>query len=162
MPDILLYNGNIRNPDGSRTTAVLFRNGRIARVGDSRDLLQEARVDTGRIDLDGLTVVPGFNDAHAHIWKIGHLLTTMLDLRKTTSIVELQGSLGERDRKLPSGSWLLGRGFNELAMTERRRPTRGDLDQAVPDRPVALTRTSRLSSLTSKTSMSTKSPLPIM
>jgi predicted amidohydrolase YtcJ len=141
MPDILLYNGNIRNPDGSRTTAVLFRNGRIARVGDSRDLLQEARVDTGRIDLAGLTVVPGFNDAHAHIWKIGHLLTTMLDLRKTTSIVELQGSLGERDRKLPSGSWLLGRGFNELAMTERRRPTRSDLDQAVPDRPVALTRT---------------------
>jgi predicted amidohydrolase YtcJ len=141
VTDLLLYNCNLRNPDGSRASAVMFRERRVDRVGDSRDLLQDAGPGTARIDLGGLTVVPGFNDAHAHIWKIGHLLTTMLDLRKTTSIVELQGALRERDRQLPNGAWLIGRGFNELAMAEKRRPTRGDLDQAVPDRPVALTRT---------------------
>ena len=140
--DTLLFNANILTSEGAPpASAVLFHDGRIARVGDSHTLLSEASAGTQRIDLAGRCVVPGFSDAHAHIWKIGHLLTTLLDLRRTVSIPDLMESVRARDRQLPQGRWLLGRGFNEIAMVEKRKPTRYDLDQASPQRPVALTRT---------------------
>jgi predicted amidohydrolase YtcJ len=139
---MLLFNGNVLTMDGSGTaTAVAFHNGRIARVGDTEVLLEEADPGTIRLDLEGRTVVPGFTDAHAHVWKMGHLLTTMLDLRKTPSLTALVQDVRDRERTLPEGRWLVGRGFNEIAMAEKRKPTRHDLDQASPHRPVVLTRT---------------------
>jgi len=56
------------------------RDGRIACVGRDEEVLRAAGHGTRTIDLGGRTLVPGFNDAHAHIWKIGQLLTSMLDL----------------------------------------------------------------------------------
>src|SRR5581483_11929979 len=94
-----------------------------------------------RIDLAGRTLAPGFIDAHAHIWKIGHLLTTMLDLRRASSVEGIVDAVRRFGAKLPEGRWLLGRGYNEAALDERRPPTRYDLDRASPQRPVVLTRT---------------------
>jgi len=141
--DLLLVNGKILSMvnGGRPASAVFFRQGRIARIGDTKTLRAEAPTGTPVIDLGGRTVVPAFTDAHAHIWKIGHLLTTMLDLRKTSSLEELVSAVNTRHRQAPGGQWLLGRGFNEVAMQEKRKPTRHDLDLAAPDRPVVLTRT---------------------
>ncbi|MGA2214510.1 MAG: amidohydrolase [Bryobacteraceae bacterium] len=142
MMDTLLFNGNVLTMEpAARAGAVAFQDGRIAAVGDTNALLSTAGPQTARYDLQGRTVVPGFIDAHAHIWKIGHLLTSMLDLRRVTSVQDLCAAVHERDSKLPTGEWLQGRGFNEAALAERRKPTRHDLDQAVPGRPVVLTRT---------------------
>ncbi len=138
--DLLLYNANVITMEGTRATAVLFQDGLIARVGDSATLRKEAPRGCALVDLEGRTVIPAFTDAHAHVWKMGHLLTTMLDLRKTASLPDLRQAIGGRSRKLSYGAWLFGRGFNEMAMLEKRKPTRHDLDLAVPDRPVALTR----------------------
>ncbi len=85
--------------------------------------------------------MPGFNDAHAHVWKIGHLLTTMLDLRGVESLSALMHRVAGFRHRLAPGTWLLGRGFNEATMAGHRLPTRADLDRAVPDQPVVLTRT---------------------
>jgi len=145
--DTLLFNGNILTMESvGRASAVAFgaigfNNGRIAAVGDTKALLAQAAAQTVLYDLQGRTVVPGFIDAHAHIWKIGHLLTTMLDLRRVASIEDLCAAVRQRDAQLPRGDWLQGRGFNEAALAERRKPTRDDLDKAVPVRPVVLTRT---------------------
>jgi predicted amidohydrolase YtcJ len=140
--DALLFNGNVLTMEpAARAGAVAFQNGRIAAVGDTKALLAEAGPRTTLYDLEGRTVVPGFIDAHAHIWKIGHLLTSMLDLRRVPSIQDLCAAVHQRDAKLPPGDWLQGRGFNEAALAEHRRPTRADLDHAVPSRPVVLTRT---------------------
>jgi hypothetical protein len=57
------------------------------------------------------------------------------------SLEELEAALRRRDRELPEGAWLLGRGYNEEILAERRHPTRWDIDRVVPSRPVALTRT---------------------
>src|SRR6185436_15389675 len=84
--------------------------------------------------------LPGFNDAHAHIWKIGHLLTTMIDLRSTRSMAELQAQLRERASRTLTNGWVVGRGYNEVVLAEARQPTRADLDAAVTDKPVFLTR----------------------
>jgi predicted amidohydrolase YtcJ len=126
---------------GPSYAAVGVRDGRIAGVGASADLLREAGPATRHIDLGGRTLIPGFNDAHAHIWKIGHLHTTMVDLRKVRSIEELVAEVREHGHRMPPGSWILGRGYNEALLRDGRAPTRHDLDAAAPDRPVALTRT---------------------
>lgn len=137
--DVVFCNGTILTPAGS-ASCVVVRDGRIAAVGQSDDLLRGAS-GAKRIDLAGRTLVPGFNDAHAHVWKIGHLLTTMLDLRRTTSIAAIVDDVRRFGARLPEDRWLLGRGYNEAALDERRPPTRHDLDRASPGRPVVLTRT---------------------
>jgi predicted amidohydrolase YtcJ len=142
VADILLYNANVRTMAAPPTaTAVMIRDKRIASVGDSRDLLRTATGRERRIDLGGRTVVPGFNDAHAHVWKIGHLLTSMLDLRRVTSMPQLVDRVRTAADRINGDAWLTGRGFNEAALDERRLPTREDLDRASPVHPVVLTRT---------------------
>jgi predicted amidohydrolase YtcJ len=125
---------------GRHAEAVGVLNGQIAAVGSASDLEAMAGPSTRRIALDGRFVLPGFEDAHAHIWKMGHLLTTMVDLRRTSSLGEMEGLLRERAASLPPGAWLQGRGFNEAKLAERRRPTRAELDRVAGDRPVVLTR----------------------
>ena len=142
VSDVLLYNGLVLTQTAPAVaTAVAVHDGRIVAVGDSADLLRGAHAGTKCIDLGGRTLVPGFNDAHAHIWKIGHLLTSMLDLRRVTSVAEIVGDVRRCADRLPPDAWLLGRGYNEAALHEGRAPTRHDLDQASQTRPVVLTRT---------------------
>jgi predicted amidohydrolase YtcJ len=142
MLDLVLYNGHVLTQTNSRRAeAVGVRGGHIACVGGTDDVLHGAGPETRRIDLAGRTLVPGFNDAHAHVWKIGHLLTTMLDLRGIASVDELVGRVKTFSARLPHDAWVLGRGYNEAVMVEKRQPTRFDLDRAEPNRPVALTRT---------------------
>lgn len=142
-PDHVIHGGTILTQDPARplATAVAVRDGRIAAVGDDATMLGLATGTTRKVDLEGATLIPGFIDAHAHVWKIGHLLTTMADLRTVTSLAELTAALQRVNARLPDGAWLLGRGYNEARLAERRPPTRHDLDRAVPDRPVVLTRT---------------------
>lgn len=144
MLDLALFNGTIlTQANGAKpgVEAVGVSSGRIACVGAAADVLAAAGPATRKIDLAGRTLIPGFIDAHAHIWKIGHLLTTMLDLRGVDSVERLVLEVRAASARLPRGAWLLGRGFNEAEMAERRSPTRTDLDRAEPDRPVVLTRT---------------------
>jgi predicted amidohydrolase YtcJ len=140
--DLVLLNGSVLTPAAApHVSAVAVQDGRIACLGTSADVLRDAGPKARRIDLGGRTVIPGFNDAHAHVWKIGHLRTTMLDVRGARSIEELVAAVRAFSEQLPRDSWVLGRGYNEARLRERRLPTRHDLDAAVRDRPVALTRT---------------------
>jgi predicted amidohydrolase YtcJ len=93
------------------------------------------------VDLGEHTLLPGFADAHAHIWKIGHLLTTLLDVRGASSVADLGVRLKARAQALPAGAWLYGRGYNEAKFADGRGPTRAELDAVTSDRPVVLMRT---------------------
>jgi predicted amidohydrolase YtcJ len=139
--DLVLHNACVLTQAGHTVTAVAVRHGRIAAVGESADLLCAAGPGSARLDLGGRTLVPGFNDAHAHIWKIGHLRTAMLDLRRVHSIEELNEKVRSASAQMPADAWVIGRGFNEAVLRERRAPTRYDLDAAAPHHPVVLTRT---------------------
>jgi predicted amidohydrolase YtcJ len=141
MPDLVLTNAVVHAGRGlPPATTVAMRDGVIAAVGDAR-VAAAAGPGARTFDLGGRTVIPAFHDAHAHIWKMGHLLTTMLDLRGVESLDALVARVSAFRARLPRGAWLLGRGFNEAAMRERRMPTRDELDRAAPDQPVVLTRT---------------------
>ena len=128
--------------DGPRdATALAVTGGRIAAVGAGHDVLALRGPDTRVVDLAGQTLLPGFVDAHAHIWKIGHLLTTLLDVRGAISVADVARRLRAQAGRLPQGTWLQGRGYNEARFADGRAPTRRDLDAAVSDRPVVLMRT---------------------
>jgi predicted amidohydrolase YtcJ len=143
LADSIIINGILLTQDPAlpRAEALAIEKGRISAVGSREDIEALAGPGTERIDLEGRTLVPGFNDSHVHVWKVGQLLEGILDLRATASLVELKETVRRRDRELPGNAWLLGRGYNEQFLREGRQPTRWDLDAAAPDRPVALTRT---------------------
>src|SRR5437867_8432870 len=113
MLDVVLYNGVVLTQATPATaSAIGIENGRVALVGDTHTVLAAAGSATRRIDLGGRTLIPGFIDAHAHIWKIGQLLTAMLDLRQVGRLEELVRAVEAYATRLPAGEWLLGRGYN--------------------------------------------------
>lgn len=141
--DTLFHNGLVwsGHEGAPRPASLAVVRGRVAAVGDDRDVHNLRAPHTRVVDLGGRTLIPGFTDAHAHVWKIGHLLTTLLDVRGTDSLAALGTRLQEQHRRLPADAWLQARGYNEARFAEGRGPTRVDLDAAVRDRPVVLTRT---------------------
>ena len=135
--DLVLHNGKIITVDDAFSIhqAVVVRDGRIVEVGGN-DLL--AKYDAQEtIDLEGRTVLPGFNDAHTHI---SGSPFREIDLTETTSVADLQQQVRAKAEQLGEGEWITGYGWSEDAFAELRKPTRSDLDEAAPLNPVTLTR----------------------
>ena len=140
--DILFKNGIIlTQTDPSVSEAILVRNGYIAAVGNLSEVEKQAQTPVSIVDLNGKTLMPAFNDAHIHIWKVGDLLTFMLDLRGVRSLAEMQAKIADFALKNPQNQWILARGFNEMNFPDGQMPNRFDLDTVVSDRPCYVIRT---------------------
>src|SRR5687768_5101483 len=76
-PDLILTGGKVHTMDPSQphATALAIAGDRILAIGDDDAIAALASPTTRRIALAGRTIVPGFNDAHIHLWKEGMLLT---------------------------------------------------------------------------------------
>ena len=135
--DLVLINGRVYTVDEAQPQGEAFavKNGRFLAVGSTDEIRNLASGDTEVIDAEGMTVTPGFIDAHSHPASGGvhELAEVNLDLR---SIPEIQNALRERARKSPPGEWVLGFKYDDTKVREGRRITRKDLDEAVPDHPV--------------------------
>ncbi len=148
MPSSLYFGGVILNPRLRHSVyrlepveALFVRDGKIAAVGRLSDLEALVTPQTRRVNLEGRILLPGFNDAHIHVWKVGQLRTTLLDLRGVASLAELYAKVAERARTLKPGEWLWGRGWNEALLAEKAPPSKDALDRLAPRNPVLLTRT---------------------
>lgn len=119
---------------GRSETSVLVKDGLISQFGFEGEADQT-------IDLQGAHLLPGFNDAHVHIWKVGQLRTTTLDLRGIGTLPELFEAIKTRLLTLQPGEWLYARGWNEASLAEKRPPLRTELDEVAPHNPILLTRT---------------------
>jgi len=86
------------------------------------------------VDLAGSAVLPGFNDAHAHVVYYG-LTRFAADLTGARGIDDILERLREHARRLKPGEWLLGMGYRTDELTERRQPHSTELDRATGDRP---------------------------
>ncbi len=135
---LLLTGGRVRTLDATGTvaTALAVDGDRITAVGSDAAILA---LDGERVDLAGRTVIPGLIDAHNHLLMTG-LGLAQLQLFDCRSIAEIVDRVAERCRELPPGAWVLGRGWDESLLDERRHPTRHDLDPVSPDHPVVLER----------------------
>lgn len=103
-----LINGQIltmrRRP---RAEALAVKDGLIELIGDNEQILNWCRPDTEVIDLQGLTVIPGFVDTHNHIFD---------DAKRNDRVDWL---LTAQDRALEMGITTMGDLFNEPHMIER-------------------------------------------
>ncbi|HEY1419425.1 MAG TPA: amidohydrolase [Candidatus Dormibacteraeota bacterium] len=86
------------------------------------------------VDLGGAAVLPGFNDAHAHVVYYG-LTRFAADLGGARGIDDILDRLKEHGRGLKPGEWQQGMGYRTDELTERRQPHRSELDRATGDRP---------------------------
>ena len=134
-PQTVLYNGNIWTLDEAqpRAQAVALSGARFVAVGSNAEVLPLAGARTRKVDLAFKSVLPGFNDAHAHpvVSGVEHLHKVACD---KDSIEKIQAALHERARQTPPGQWVLGFLYDD---GKTPRPlNRHDLDQAVADRPV--------------------------
>jgi predicted amidohydrolase YtcJ len=138
---LILTNGNFYTAADSqpRAEAVVIVEGRITFVGKTADALRRAPANAQRLDLQGVTVLPGLTDAHAHLADIGERELTF-NLEGTASLAELKNKLRARAAQGKPADWLFGRGWIESRWTPPAFPTRQDLDAAAPDRPVVLRR----------------------
>ncbi len=142
-PDLLLTNARVlrfRGSGGSSDTGFLgVRNGRISVIGPQSDASRWTGLSTRIIDCQGITLAPGFIDAHCHLLALGHSLGNV-DCRPSAvrSVLDIQDAIRARAASTPGDQWIRGRGYQEFHLAEKRHPNRWDLDAAVPDRPVRL------------------------
>lgn len=138
---LIILNGNVitLNPEQPRAEAIAIRNGRIVAVGSNHQIREQIDKESTVIDAENKTVIPGFVDCHVHMKSFGRSLQT-LDLREVRSVEEMRQKLEEYAQENPERRWILGRGWDQDEFSEGRYPTRRDLDSAVPDKPVFLTR----------------------
>src|SRR6266851_5386429 len=86
------------------------------------------------IDLEGAVVLPGFNDAHAHVAYYG-LTRFGADLSGARTVAEIVARLREHGRGLKTGEWQQGMGYRAGELAEQRAPHRLELDRATRQRP---------------------------
>jgi len=124
--------------DDDRTTAgaVLFRDGLVEAVGDAADC-RAAATDPEPMDLDGRTVLPGFVDAHTHVFSVG-VQRIETDLSDAADRAEALERLSDNAADTDSGEWVLGFGYDESTwpVGDRDYLTRDDLDAVSESHPV--------------------------
>ncbi len=135
VKETLLFNGNVvtLDPHTPRAEAVLLRADRIAFVGDRRETAVKASGGAQAIDLEGRTLIPGFNDNHIHTLAMGNFFSQpkLHGLGKE----EIIQFLRDYYRNAKPGKMLFALGWDYPHCPD---PHRSILDEAFPDNPVVL------------------------
>ena len=136
-PDMILLDGRIFTIDDNQPRAEAFavKNGRFIAVGSSDEIRGLATRNTEVVDAEGMTVTPGFIDAHSHPSGAGvnELINVNVDLR---SIAEIKEAIRDRASITPADQWIIGFKYDDTKLREGRPLERTDLDEAVSDNPV--------------------------
>ena len=143
---LVLLNANVitMDPAGPRAEAVAVVGERVAAVGGNGEIRRMGSRGARVVDCQGLTLLPGFNDAHCHLLGLGRRLQDLdcspdaLLRMGGASMGSLMALVRGRARGLRAGAWVRGYGYDDAGMAEGRHPVRGELDWAAPDNPVWL------------------------
>jgi predicted amidohydrolase YtcJ len=139
---LLHANGITLNSAGQRqafASMVIGDDGRIVQVLAAADPAPAPLPGDRVIDAAGRTVLPGLIDAHGHVEALGRQAQT-LDLAGTKNLAEAQAEIRRYAAAHPALPWIVGSGWNQVVWQLDRFPTAAELDAAVRDRPVWLTR----------------------
>ncbi|MFQ5743491.1 MAG: amidohydrolase [Acidobacteriota bacterium] len=138
-PDLALLHGRVYTVDEAqpRAQALAVKNGRFLAVGSDDDIQDLITSRTEVIDAAGMTVTPGFIDAHCHPASAGvaELTNVNADLR---SIAEIKEAMRRKAAETPPGYWVSGFKYDDTKLAEGRPLSREDLDEVVPDHPAVV------------------------
>jgi predicted amidohydrolase YtcJ len=139
--DLVFKNARVITMDRAQPAAelVAVKGDRIMLVAGNDQLGWVSGAGTKVVDCQGRCLVPGFNDAHCHIFAlVRKLLSIDLSPPAVGSIADIKAAIGQRVKDTPPGNWITGADYNEFYFAEKRHPTRWDLDEVAPDHPVVL------------------------
>lgn len=141
-------NGDIITMEGEEpqmAEAVLVRAGKIIEVGDKDLVLKAAGDDYELIDLDGRTLLPGFIDGHAHFFGFGaQAITANLlaspdgEVNDIPALIDALNSWHDVNGTEKTNGWIVGMGFDDAVLDEKRFPTKDDLDKVSTDIPICI------------------------
>ena len=116
--------------------AVAIKGEKIVAVGSNEAMTPLIGKSTKIVSLSGKTVIPGFIDTHAHVSDFGKL--AQIDLKGSESIEEMKAIIRKDLKQASKGKWVLGMGWDQSILREKRYPTRVDLDEVSPNNPIVL------------------------
>jgi predicted amidohydrolase YtcJ len=136
--DLVLTGSPVHGASVARSpaSAVAVRGGRVAAVGDEREIRDLVGPNATVIEVRGGLIVPGLQDAHVHPLEGGlsGFRCSLHDLSGKEAYLE---AIAEYARAHSDEEWIRGDGWSMTAFP-RGTPNRKDLDGVVPDRPVFL------------------------
>lgn len=129
--------------DAPVAEAIAVRGEVIVAVGSTRDMMRWRGRNTRIVQLGRSALLPGFIDAH------GHLTATAAVARYANlasppsgavrSMKDLQEAIRRQMARVPSpDQWVVGFGYDDSLIAEKRHPTRADLDAISTSRPIFL------------------------
>ncbi len=131
----LWQNGVILGP--SIAEALYAEEGRVLAVGSISEVLRSVPTGAERVDLGGRCVIPGLVDCHLHV-AASVRAEASVDLSGARTVPELLGTIELYLAHHPGP--VLGGGWDQERLEERRMPSRTDLDRLPTDQPVILYR----------------------
>jgi predicted amidohydrolase YtcJ len=133
----LFHNGTVwTGASGPTITALLVDDGVIAAVGEDAVAKAAEHPDAVEVDLDGGFLMPSFGDGHAHPM-LGGLEYVGPAVRPCSSVEEIVAEVRKFAEANPDEDWIVGASYDG-SLAEGGLFDARWLDEAVPDRPVAL------------------------
>ncbi|MDZ5454387.1 amidohydrolase [Labrys sp. ZIDIC5] len=134
--DLIIHNARILTMDEQRprAQALAVVGNRLLAVGSDSEILALAGEGTRRIDAGGGTVLPGFNEAHMHIFG-GSVSLTQLSLFGVKGFEALRQAVTAYAAANPDLRLLVGLSADYTILSETEKVNRHHLDAILPDRP---------------------------
>jgi len=138
--DLIVTNARVLtvDADNPRAEALALKDGRIAMVGDGKSVGELKGPGTKVIDAEGNTVVPGFIEAHMHLFA-GAAELDHLQLFGVSGFDALAKAVRDYAPTRPGAKVLLAQGADYTILSKDERVTRHHLDRIISDRPFAMT-----------------------
>ncbi len=144
------HNGNIITMKGDNeetiyAKAVEVRDNTIMKVAytdeDKKSLINNVYAEI--IDLEGKTLMPSFIDSHSHLVRFAQSLATA-DLTGSSSMLDIAERITNyiEINKLPSDAWVIGFGYDNNLLPNKKNPNRDDLDKISDTHPIFITHAS--------------------
>lgn len=148
--NMLIHGGSILTMQGMTphyVEALLIKDGRITFAGDLKQAKQQEHKNSQEIDLKHYTLLPGFIDAHSHLNSVG-LQQTVANLYpepdgNVSDIPSLLNALSEWQQQnqtfiQATQGWIIGNGYDDAQLKEKRHPTADDLDKVSLTQPIII------------------------
>ncbi len=140
MADLILRNGVIYTVNEAQpwAEAVVVKDGVIIFVGTNDEVIAYEGAETQVLDLEGRMVMPGIHDSHLHPLEAGSPVTGTCLLEPNTPPEAFIPTFRRCAPDQIGTDWVLGFGHSIQPLLESERPPIDILDEAIPDRPVAI------------------------
>jgi predicted amidohydrolase YtcJ len=136
MTTTIFRAGRVVTMTEDRPEAIAVANERVVAVG-SVVALRERFAGAEVVDFGDATIVPGFNDAHAHLAVAAEdMLHLDLSMDAVSSLAEIAAALRGELPHTPPGGWIRGSRYDDAKMPEGRVLTRWDLDEISREHPI--------------------------